>query len=59
MPDILIKRGSNWANQTLDKGEMGLDLTNEEIRIGTSDNQSFSQALLINKKDIDYGDLDV
>lgn len=57
---IQIKRGSDWTGHTLDAGELGLNLSTKDIRIGTADGQAFGDALALGaSKDRDYGDLDV
>ena len=61
MTKFQIKRGAatKWANRQLNYGELGLDLTNQQVRIGKKDGGTFSEALLLNQTEQDMGDLDV
>lgn len=61
MSKILIKRGavSKWTSRQLDYGELGLDLTNNLVKIGKKQAGTFAEALPLNPETEDYGDLDV
>ena len=43
---------SEWANHTLQAGELGLDLTTFEVRIGTAANQAWANAAPVGIKSI-------
>lgn len=43
---------SDWANHTLQAGELGLDLTTFEVRIGTAANQAWANAAPVGIKSI-------
>lgn len=47
---LLHKRYADWSGKTLQAGELGLNLTTLEVRIGTAANQSWENASLVSCK---------
>ena len=47
---LLHKRYADWSNQKLQAGELGLNLTTLEVRIGTAANQSWEDASVVSCK---------
>lgn len=47
---LLHKRYADWSGKTLQAGELGLNLSNYEVRIGTADGQSWENASVVSCK---------
>lgn len=47
---LLHKRYADWSGKTLQAGELGLNLTTLEVRIGTAANQSWEDASVVSCK---------
>lgn len=47
---LLHKRYADWSGKTLQAGELGLNLTTLEVRIGTAANQSWENASVVSCK---------